>query len=626
MKKPLTRKNSSCKASPNSSIAKPSVQNDNKGCGEEHQESSPLSNNSDKENRNTHKTNEQQITITPNYSSMPNAFTKLMSAKKAVISNAIPIEKESCKEQNGEQLNDSLLDFVEDVETAAKTPVPTLAEQLQLNVKTTLSKEFSTSIEAEHSKDINNSGRRCSRRIQKNREIAEARRIQFSLLEETSPPRRRNSKSKRISRRSITTPNKMEDNQNCTDSLDTDIMSGHDELTCGDITNLYDSKRNEVTKGKNTWKTASIFLMNHKIGRKIICEPIAEDPEKVAARKAFLLSSVPQLLRNQVVSSKEDEDLVQKATSHFSSIGHIKQINPENPLWKLNQLDLPIRYQYTDKEYRAKMCQETTKNLKSKDWSLLNSKCSKKNGYYEQQIHTAEAYESIRFHVSQIYNYVKTMKSEEQKNSISSQQQSTSISRIERQDLAMKQHQSFPINKIFRRYLERKLDADTLESEAKRKNISLNEIEEERLTTSRKLRRRVRRHSGGNKKCKKQNQELIQDSTNFDDHQDNPKIKYDPNLVSSMVWTMKYAPAILDDVIGNLGVVRKLKKWLSEWEKRDVEKRKKRQRCVKGDSDSSDFDSDYFGNSGSTSDEEDKLQNTALLGKVSFVCILKYQM
>ena len=34
--------------------------------------------------------------------------------------------------------------------------------------------------------------------------------------------------------------------------------------------------------------------------------------------------------------------------------------------------------------------------------------------------------------------------------------------------------------KIFRRYLERKIEADTLEEEARTKNVSLNEIEEER--------------------------------------------------------------------------------------------------------------------------------------------------
>ena len=36
------------------------------------------------------------------------------------------------------------------------------------------------------------------------------------------------------------------------------------------------------------------------------------------------------------------------------------------------------------------------------------------------------------------------------------------------------------VTKIFRRYLERKIEADTLEDEARTMNVSLNEIEEER--------------------------------------------------------------------------------------------------------------------------------------------------
>ena len=40
--------------------------------------------------------------------------------------------------------------------------------------------------------------------------------------------------------------------------------------------------------------------------------------------------------------------------------------------------------------------------------------------------------------------------------------------------------QQLAATKIFRRYLERKIEADTLEEEARRKNVSLNEIEEER--------------------------------------------------------------------------------------------------------------------------------------------------
>ena len=51
------------------------------------------------------------------------------------------------------------------------------------------------------------------------------------------------------------------------------------------------------------------------------------------------------------------------------------------------------------------------------------------------------------------------------------------------------------VTKIFRRYLERKIEADTLEEEARTKNVSLNEIEEERNKGGARRRLRRRRRS-----------------------------------------------------------------------------------------------------------------------------------
>ena len=53
-------------------------------------------------------------------------------------------------------------------------------------------------------------------------------------------------------------------------------------------------------KAKSEKKLASIFIM----GKKANAIKIVEDPVKVAARQAFLHSSVPQALRDQLASSK----------------------------------------------------------------------------------------------------------------------------------------------------------------------------------------------------------------------------------------------------------------------------------------------------------------------------------
>ena len=103
-------------------------------------------------------------------------------------------------------------------------------------------------------------------------------------------------------------------------------------------------------------------------------------------------------------------------------------------------------------------------------------------------------------------------------------------------------------------------------------------------------------------------------------------VKYDPNLVSSMQWTMKYAPQCAEDVIGNARVVKDLASWLGEWEARDVKRRRRLNEEDSSDGYSSDSDvSDEF------LDEED-LPNTALLlgpngvGKTASVYALAHEM
>ena len=107
----------------------------------------------------------------------------------------------------------------------------------------------------------------------------------------------------------------------------------------------------------------------------------------------------------------------------------------------------------------------------------------------------------------------------------------------------------------------------------------------------------------------------MQGDIKTDENQGNQKVAYDPNSKSSMVWTIKYGPKIADDVVGNSNVVKKLQKWLGEWEARDLARKKKRQLCTNEMSDSSEFDSDVSGLSELSSDEEHQLQNTALLSK-----------
>ena len=60
-------------------------------------------------------------------------------------------------------------------------------------------------------------------------------------------------------------------------------------------------------------------------------------------------------------------------------------------------------------------------------------------------------------------------------------------------DLIGQKEKKETTREIFRRYLSRKIEADTLEEEARTKNVSLNEIEEERNKGGAQRRRKKRK-------------------------------------------------------------------------------------------------------------------------------------
>ena len=195
---------------------------------------------------------------------------------------------------------------------------------------------------------------------------------------------------------------------------------------------------------------------------------------------------------------------------------------------------------------------------------------------------------------------------------------------------------AFPIKKIFRRYVERKIESDTLETEAREKNKSLNDIEEVRSTRGRRrMRRKSKREAtatgAATKKAGKGEKELLA-ATQL--------VKYDPDMQSSMQWTMKYAPQMAEDVIGNQGVVKKLQSWLEEWTERQKRRRQNKKKrshhhSSDEDSDESSWDSyveDEFDSSSEADQSQLLLANTAMLvgpsgvGKTSTVYALATQM
>ena len=296
-----------------------------------------------------------------------------------------------------------------------------------------------------------------------------------------------------------------------------------------------------------------------------------EDPAKAAARKAFLLSSVPDVLKTQVQKRCEAEEIID-VTPFASTIGHVTQLASE-----ATDENFPLEADATF-AVRRNFLEDV---LQQQPFAIKTSMA----GYHGKELKVSKTeaagtastasmeQKSPRLTAPQIYSHFLSIRQglAAKKRGSSSETASTAS------------EAKLQFTRAFRRYLERKIEADTLEEEARSKNVSLNEIEEKRgLAASRRLRSKSRKKK--TKEIKPTDSALASASAS------ETKVKYDPDWPSSMQWTMKYAPQCAEDIIGNSETVKELASWLGEWEMRDVKRRK---RCNGAAADNgSDSDSD----------------------------------
>ncbi|TRY69407.1 hypothetical protein TCAL_08890 [Tigriopus californicus] len=443
---------------------------------------------------------------------------------------------------------------------------------------------------------------RRSSRISRNRDTIEKRRQEQEEMErliddEISSPRK--SRSRKIDhKRTITAEGNDFSNDGCLSNGE-----GDDEVRIEKVV-LSPVKKQKKT-GPNL---APIFIK----GQKANAIRVIEDPEKAAARRAFLMSSAPDVIRTQQQQKNVDELLNSDLGSSlpFPIVSHVRQCDGEDTFWNLEmpKASPDLLMGATSLKDPSELSLRTSNNtgddglLDMGQFTSLVSKIgTRRNQENEKQTNDhPEAGGQRRMNSWQIYHFVKSLKMA---------------------------NDAFPMRKIFRRYVERKIEADTLEAEVRRKNMSLNDIVEERSKGRGRLRkaRNSDRHRGGEDKGLKE-------------------VKFDASLPSSMQWTMKYTPQMTDDMIGNLGVVRKLQTWLEGWRtnrprhsvgKRSEKRKKLDSSFVVDDSSEGDGDSissDDLTGSGSDVETGTNLCNTALLtgptgvGKTSCVYALARQL
>ena len=605
MKKPLTQRKSSPTTSPNNISNKlNTTQTEPKQKQKEFLETSASGSNVDEKDQILKQCQEESMIELPKTPDVQNAFVRLMSAMQPSNSNSSFSKKEtSMNKENG--FNDSLTDFVADSNEAPNTECLLSKTKNLPSIEKGCPSECLTPQTVQLPVDLtnsNSSARRSSSRIQRNMRLAEERKEEMKKIDISHEEKK--IKSQRGRKKSLTLYKETNKAGLETPAKSTSLSPKPSNIT------KFSSEMEGQTKRNST---AAIFLIGKKRDNIKNTVSIEEDPEKLAARKAFLLSSVPQTLKDQVDLSKKDSVFMESEHKYFSTIGHIKQLTRSDLLFLLNKNPtIPLRL--IDKNEESYTHDHThvhpiSISLLYTNSNKLSDKCLEMKNF-----DNLKEEGNCRLNVLQIYNLVKQVKQNDQDKTLASQLQRTSPSNIQSLHLNIKQPQIFPVNKIFRRYLERKLEADLIESEARKKNISLTEMEEERLSSTRKLRRKVREESNTKKKFTKSNKKASKGKIHCrkENCENNPEISYDPNSQCSMLWTIKYAPKSIDDLIGNAITIKKLQKWLGEWEERDIERKKKRRLSKNEDPDSSDA---YSDDSERSSGDERLLQNTALIGK-----------
>lgn len=175
---------------------------------------------------------------------------------------------------------------------------------------------------------------------------------------------------------------------------------------------------------------------------------VEEDPAKVAARKAFLLSSVPDALKKSQGHDKNAASEEHVWLTPFAPASawpsHVTQIGHSLPLAQASfQLELRPALNFDELVLPSRPASELCGLVFSGGDRLVHAP-------QNPQKHQKEV--EGRLSAPQIYAHFRQVRQ-------------TGHPRLER---------------VFCRYLERKIEADTLEEEARTKNMSLNEVEEER--------------------------------------------------------------------------------------------------------------------------------------------------
>jgi len=180
-----------------------------------------------------------------------------------------------------------------------------------------------------------------------------------------------------------------------------DIASESESETDSDIEEITSDQEAKSSRKpahkKDQGKLASIFMPKKK--------KIVEDPEKVAARRAFLLSSAPEECRSQLLQSNSECDDRDYVDVQFPKISHVRQ-EDTHPYWNIILDNLPFKLSSSHSTFEARVGQFSGEFFtQSEDMNIEENQVQKLNPSHIRSC-VSSLKSKLKFPVNKMFTYL----------------------------------------------------------------------------------------------------------------------------------------------------------------------------------------------------------------------------
>ncbi|NWH79391.1 ATAD5 protein, partial [Piaya cayana] len=337
----------------------------------------------------------------------------------------------------------------------------------------------------------------------------------------------------------------------------------------------------------------------------------SQDDEQFRAKREFLMSGLPELLKRQIAKKAAAMEAYSLASSCFKTVVHVQQKDEGYPMWKLNSPSCPLLNKL--RKLNSEVTNVTKTALSLGEFSTVNSKLT--------GISSAPVLSGYRPVLPDTF-------------------------RKDLLDEIVSSNSQFPVRKFFYKFLNKQTERlgsensiqDDAASAEKHADHWKETKRKRKATDDHKSKRRKKIESTETEIKSRDSRNLIspaseenQAETGQATHLGNNKTQKrdivtedaehlpEPNALSGVekedtLWTEKYQPQDSSELVGNKKEIEKLHSWLKEWKKRADWEEKRNQKGEKEDKEHQDsLDSLDFKDNKSDIEEETTLCNTVLI-------------